>query len=217
MIKCQVCQHDNPSEAEYCEDCGAALTASAPQGAPEQQAPAASTPAPEATPMPEAAPSGAVAPPSMHDAAPETPSAPEALDAAQGAPLTAPTPAPEASQAVPSAQAPRLVANRYGAPASEEYPLMADRLVVGRFDPETGPVDIDLSQAPEAGQISRHHAEIYRESDGQWHVKDLGSTNGVFVKTSGSSTFGPRITTPQPVASGDELAFGNARFIFRAD
>ena len=96
-------------------------------------------------------------------------------------------------------------------------PLQGDHIVVGRFDPETGPVDLDLSTSPEAAQISRNHAEIYRESDGQWYVKDLGSTNGVFVKAPGSSTFGPRITTPTPIPQGGELAFGNARFVFRAD
>jgi pSer/pThr/pTyr-binding forkhead associated (FHA) protein len=94
---------------------------------------------------------------------------------------------------------------------------MGDRLVVGRFDPESGPVDIDLSEAPESAQISRHHAEIYRESDGRWHVKDLGSVNGVFVKSAGAGSFSPRLTAPQPLQNGDEVAFGNARFIFRTD
>jgi pSer/pThr/pTyr-binding forkhead associated (FHA) protein len=101
--------------------------------------------------------------------------------------------------------------------SSEEYPLLGDRLVVGRFDPDTGPVDIDLSQTPEAVHISRHHAEIYREADGQWYVKDLGATNGVFVKSGGSGAFGPRLTAPQALTPGDEVAFGNARFIFRTD
>src|SRR5687768_6337218 len=30
MLKCQVCQKENPAGAEYCEDCGAALNVSAP-------------------------------------------------------------------------------------------------------------------------------------------------------------------------------------------
>ena len=89
--------------------------------------------------------------------------------------------------------------------------------MVGRFDPETGPVDIDLSQMPESPQISRHHAELYREIDGSWQVRDLGSSNGVFVKSAGSATFGPRLTAPQALTSGDEIAFGNARFLFRTD
>jgi pSer/pThr/pTyr-binding forkhead associated (FHA) protein len=88
---------------------------------------------------------------------------------------------------------------------------------VGRFDPETGPVDIDLSSSAEAVHISRQHGELARDGNGQWVVRDLGSSNGVFVKGSGDSSFGPRISEPRPLANGDEIAFGNARFIFRTD
>jgi pSer/pThr/pTyr-binding forkhead associated (FHA) protein len=112
---------------------------------------------------------------------------------------------------------PRLVARRYGAETGEEIPLVGERLVIGRFDPETGPVDIDLSSAPEAPQISRHHAESYREADGRWFVRDLGSTNGIFVRSLESATFGPRITAPAELTPGTEIAFGNARFVFRVE
>jgi pSer/pThr/pTyr-binding forkhead associated (FHA) protein len=102
---------------------------------------------------------------------------------------------------------------RYGAFTGDEIPLMGERLVVGRFDPETGPVDVDLSSVPDSEHISRHHAELYREG-GQWFVRDLGSTNGVFVRT-GDAAFGPRITAPRQLSDGDEVAFGNARLVFR--
>ena len=36
-----------------------------------------------------------------------------------------------------------------------------------------------------------------------------------FVK-SGDGSFGPRISAPRPLKDGDELAFGNARFIFKS-
>ena len=85
-----------------------------------------------------------------------------------------------------------------------------------RRDPETGPVDVDLSEAAESGHISRQHGEIYRESNGSWMVRDLGSTNGVFVKSSADASFGPRITAPRPLKDGDEVVFGNARFIFKS-
>ena len=104
---------------------------------------------------------------------------------------------------------------RFGAPTGEEFPLAAQRLAVGRFDPETGPVDIDLSAAVENAHISRQHGELYREADGRWFVRDLGSTNGVFVKAASDAAFGPRITAPRQLSDGDELAFGNARFVFR--
>lgn len=215
MIKCQICQHENPDGAEYCEDCGASLVPStAPQSIPVTTAPpaaeavaATSSPPVEAALPADAAATGAPASTSgaVVDATPPSPPTPAAA------------PTPPAPPAPAAGGQPRLVAHRYGAATSDEYPLLGDHLVVGRFDAETGPVDIDLSGIPEAGHLSRHHAEIYREADGQWHVKDLGSTNGVFVKTAGSSTFGPRLTEPRPLANEDEVAFGNARFIFRAD
>jgi pSer/pThr/pTyr-binding forkhead associated (FHA) protein len=105
---------------------------------------------------------------------------------------------------------------RYGAPTGQEIPLQGQRLLVGRFDPETGPVDIDLSEMAEAGHISRQHGELYRDDSGAWVVRDLGSTNGVFVKGGGAAGFGPRITAPRPLVDGDEVAFGNARFVFKS-
>lgn len=204
MTACTICGKENPAGAEYCEDCGAALT------------PATGAPAP-AESVPEEAQGSAPTPTGSAPFIPE--------DAATPAPTELSTPVPEGEGAPALAEAPtpapltnpRLVAKRYGAVTTEEIPLQAERLVVGRFDPESGPVDIDLSAIPESGQLSRHHAEIYREADGQWHVKDLGSTNGVFVKRPDSSTFGPRITIPAALKPGDEVAFGNARFVFRAD
>jgi len=75
---------------------------------------------------------------------------------------------------------------------------------------------VDLSAAPEADHVSRQHGELFREADGRWMVRDLGSTNGVFVKNTSQASFGPRITEPTALADGDEVAFGNARFVFRS-
>ena len=227
MIQCQICQHENPQGAEYCENCGASLSSShtpASSQAPAPTAPAAPTRPQADVTVPEmviapadSAPAAAPPTPDLTSSAPAAPlaeAAPPATPAAtQGAPAAPPTPAPPTHAAGRNA---RLVANRYGAPSGEEYPLLGERLIVGRFDPETGPVDVDLSQAPEAPQLSRRHAELYREG-GAWFVQDLGSTNGVFVKPAGKSGFGPRITAPQPLSNGDEVAFGNARFILRAE
>lgn len=49
-----------------------------------------------------------------------------------------------------------------------------------------------------------------------WYVKDLGSSNGTFLWTSGAQQ-PQRLPPHQPAAlnDGDEVAFGNARFIFR--
>ncbi len=207
MVACTICGKENPVGVEYCEDCGAALAAtSAPAAVADEptaaQGEGSSTAGEEAGDDPAAT---MLATP--ESAAPVPVSASPAITPAADGTATAPSPATN----------PRLVVKRYGAVTAEEIPLQGDRLVVGRFDPESGPVDIDLSGAPEAGQLSRHHAELYRESDGQWYVKDLGSTNGVFVKRPDSSTFGPRLTTPTALTTGDEIAFGNARFLFKAD
>jgi hypothetical protein len=143
----------------------------------------------------------------------------DASGAAVGSP-TVPASQPPAGSPTPPAPAggqPRLVSKRYGALTGEEIPLLGERLVVGRFDPETGPVDIDLSSIPETQHISRQHGELYREGDGRWFVRDLGSTNGIFVKRSSDVSFGQRITQPREIANGDELAFGNARFVFRLE
>lgn len=224
MPACQVCQHDNPAGAEFCEECGAALVpAAVPSAVPADAGQPASTTAADAGQPASTTDADASEPAS-------TSTAPEGVPAAEGATEPAPsssgepsatgTPVPAAgeeaaSQPVDGAvQNARLVAIRFGAPSGEEIPLLGQRLVVGRFDPETGPVDIDLSSTAESGHISRQHAELYQE-DGQWVVRDLGSTNGVFVKGSADSSFGPRITAPRPLSEGDEVAFGNSRFVFR--
>jgi pSer/pThr/pTyr-binding forkhead associated (FHA) protein len=87
--------------------------------------------------------------------------------------------------------------------------------VIGRFDPETGPVDVDLGPLPEAVYISRHHAEIWPDESGQWFVKDLGSGNATFVCVAGERQF-KKTTGEHPINDRDEVAFGNARFEFRA-
>jgi pSer/pThr/pTyr-binding forkhead associated (FHA) protein len=46
-------------------------------------------------------------------------------------------------------------------------------------------------------------------------VKDLGSLNGIFIKPSGQSRFGARITTPTSLNTGDEIAFGKVQFVFQ--
>lgn len=210
---CQVCQHQNPAGVEYCEECGAALTATG-SGAPAQ-------PPVTSAAVPAVAVSSAAPPSAAPQAVPSLATAAEAdrgtvSQASDGGTTSGSTALPAASPSAAGSQ-PRLVSKRYGALTGEEIPLLGERLVVGRFDPETGPVDVDLSSIPETQHISRQHGEIYREADGRWFVRDLGSTNGVFVKRSADSSFGQRITQPREIANGDELAFGNARFVFRTD
>lgn len=135
---------------------------------------------------------------------PVTPPSPEQV--------AVPTPTPVPPR--PTAAA-RLLVMRAGTLTGEEFAING-RVIIGRFDEETGPVDVDLSHLPEATYISRNHAEIYQDASGQWFVKDLGSRNGTYIRSTGSERF-QRIPANQPtlIKDGDELAFGNARFTFR--
>lgn len=144
--------------------------------------------------------------------APEVPN-PEESFPISGASVTGPdVPVTEASPDAPSGEA-KLGIKKFGAPTGEFIPLQGERLVVGRFDASSGPVDIDLSGLGGQEHISRRHAELYREQ-GRWTVRDLGSTNGVYIKHKGETGFSPRLQEPTPLADGDELAFGNLMLIF---
>ena len=88
------------------------------------------------------------------------------------------------------------------------------KVTIGRFDAETGPVDVDLGLLPEATYISRKHAIIQYDESGQWLLTDLGSNNGTFIWTEDK-----KIKRIQPgeavkIKEGDEIAFGNAHFEF---
>jgi pSer/pThr/pTyr-binding forkhead associated (FHA) protein len=85
---------------------------------------------------------------------------------------------------------------------------------IGIFDPDTGPVDIDLEYFVGNETVSRQHGEIYLENQ-QWMIKDLGSTNGIFIKKVGQNRFNARITTPEILHEGDEIAIAKIRFTFQ--
>jgi hypothetical protein len=75
------------------------------------------------------------------------------------------------------------------------------RLLIGR-SPGCQFVVTDLS-------VSRVHAELRRAGD-NWLLADLGSMNGTVVN-------GYRVVAPTRVRPGDEVAFGNIRFILAGD
>ena len=110
----------------------------------------------------------------------------------------------------------RLLLKRGGIPTGQEFPIGGKSIIVGRFDVDKGPVDVDLSDIPEGMYVSRHHAELYKDPSGQWFVRDLNSSNGTFIWRGGSGQ-PERIPPdqPTPINDGDEIAFGNARFLFR--
>jgi pSer/pThr/pTyr-binding forkhead associated (FHA) protein len=184
-ITCPTCGYDkNPLDTEFCEACGAELLAT-----------------------------NTASPTIVQTSAPSTQShANELIEIQPPTPQpTFPiTPFPNTST---SASIARLISKQAGSPISE-FSLDSNNVTVGRFDPDTGPVDVDLEGFRGEETVSRGHAEIYYETQ-QWKVKDTGSTNGVFIKRLGQTHFGARITIPEILNSGDEIAFGKIRFVFQ--
>lgn len=168
---------------------------------------------PESTPssLPEPAP---VEPPVESSPAPfENTSAP--AEPQPEVPTSVPVPTPDQVQSS-APKAAKLGIKKYGVLSGEAIPLGAGVLTLGRFDASTGPVDIDVTGLPGSEHVSRRHAQLQFEN-GEWLVKDLGSTNGVFVRRAGEVNFGPRIAEPTPLHPGDELAFGNLLMIYQED
>lgn len=80
-------------------------------------------------------------------------------------------------------------------------------LDIGRFDNDTGPVEVDVSDWPGGAATSRRHARLEFVGVG-WKLSDLGSTNGVFVRSPGRDRFSARIVEPVIVKGGDEIGLG---------
>lgn len=66
--------------------------------------------------------------------------------------------------------------------------------------------DVTFGRAPTStvvlddSYISDSHARVYL-ADGEWSVSDLGSTNGTYLNQ-------VKVTSPTPIAAGDQLAIG---------
>jgi len=186
-IICPECAHENPAGSEFCDVCGSELpTTSIPI-----------SPKPDETII--------IGVPDFTSSL--TPD-PEPYSVSIPEPYTSPAP-----QSPLTAATARLVSKKKGVP-TPEFDLESSNLV-GKFDPDMGPVDVDLEEFSGGETISRQHAEVYREGD-QWKIKDLGSENGVFLKRSGQAKFSARITNPEILGSGDEIAFAKVNFIFQS-
>src|SRR5215218_5949048 len=83
-----------------------------------------------------------------------------------------------------------------GGPAAGSQLDVAQELQIGRSAAAEG----RLGDDPE---ISRQHARISRNPQGQLVVEDLGSTNGTYVN-------GQRIAGPTPLNPGDTVQMGRS-------
>jgi hypothetical protein len=211
-IVCPVCGTTNADGTEYCEGCGIALSSVGAADASPVSLDAAPTQA-DFEPSPSVA-DGVSGAPSAHPLTSDEAPAAEGVPTGSVSSSSPPSYANPASTSMPTTGT-HLVHKSLGALTSTTILLRGPRLTVGRFDPSSGPVDIDLSGFAGQENISRRHAEIYQEQ-GAWCVRDLGSTNGVFVKPAGAERFEPRLQAPAVLGDGDEIAFGNITFVFHA-
>lgn len=102
----------------------------------------------------------------------------------------------------------RLVLKRSGQETAFVFEF-SPPATIGRFDPSVGPVDVDLGSIEESSFVSRKHARIVDE-EGTFKIQDLGSSNGTYVLRDDFE----RVEEAE-IKDGDEIAFGNARFVFR--
>ncbi len=77
--------------------------------------------------------------------------------------------------------------------------LDQDRMVIGR--------DAESAICLERDAVSRQHAELIRQGEGQWLLRDLASTNGSFVNER-------PVEGEEALRDGDQLRFGDVVFKF---
>ncbi len=104
----------------------------------------------------------------------------------------------------------RLVLMRKGQPCDVEF-VVVPPMVIGRADASVGAIDVDLTDYEEGAYVSRRHAKIVMD-DGSFVVEDLGSSNGTYIKRDDYE----KIERAE-LADGDEVAFGNAKFLFKVE
>jgi len=100
-----------------------------------------------------------------------------------------------------------LVASSEGA----RFGLSGTRIVIGRIEPGSGGVDIDLSGLRRgAERVSHRHAEIIKQGT-EYFIRDLGSLNGTYVAGRG------RLGRDQlyKLRDHDEVVLGGAKLEFR--
>ncbi len=85
-----------------------------------------------------------------------------------------------------------------GPDIGRRIPLVNSQYIVGR--------DSEADFVVSRSSVSRQHARLYIDEDGNWWVEDLNSTNGTFVNES-------RIHAQQ-IADSDQVRFGDAIYKF---
>lgn len=100
---------------------------------------------------------------------------------------------------------------RNGEPTENVFNV-SGQMIIGRFDPSVGPIDVDLGGLEEGSYVSRKHARI-EDDNGTWKIVDLGSSNGTWVKHGNDFE---RVESGE-LYDGETFALGNAQFLFHCD
>ena len=183
MTICERCSTENLDGAQYCDECGAPLSASARAGKPVGTGNSGSQT--DGQEMAEAQ----VALANNQEITAQRGGRPFALSAGSIALM-------EGAHA-------RLVIER-GRSAGKQFPLSDEESQIGRWDADGGIFpDVDLDADDPEAKVSRRHARIMRRN-GQYFIEDLGSTNGTFINRGRRLLPGDK----QPLRDGDEIIVG---------
>jgi len=193
MTICERCSTENLDGSQYCDECGAPLSAAA-----ALKKPAGTGNSGSQTDSREMADAQAALARSQEQLQPAAAAASSA--SAQPSPAYAVS---SGSIALMDGAHARLVIER-GRSAGKQFPLSDDESQIGRWDADGGIFpDVDLDADDPEAKVSRRHARIMRRN-GQYFIEDLGSTNGTFINRGRRLLPGDR----QPLRDGDEIIVG---------
>lgn len=192
MTTCERCKTENLDGSQYCDECGAPLSAPA-RG--KKSSATGDTGGDTNGKKPEQAEAAVAA-----AVQPEAEQKSEVTKVAKVAAYAAGT---GGAAAVVDGTHAKLVIER-GRSAGKQFPLSDDESQIGRWDADGGIFpDVDLDADDPEAKVSRRHARIMRRNS-QYYIEDLGSTNGTFINRGRRLLPGDR----HPLRDGDEIIVG---------